>query len=177
MKIFTSIFLVLAFLISCSGSNKTEIPPTGQKLTTDDALYELYVPSFWKPVPMQDDKIEYMFVSPDNLARFFVMRIPNPPHTEINQAQVDAFIDGLKGRHQNVEIINQKLDQRSGSKTATIIYLFDETTPNGPFTIRNYCEIAIHKGTYLNFCAMAPSSLWEKVNAETLGIFHTIKFQ
>lgn len=176
MKIFTSIFLVLAFLISCSQSDKTETPPTGQKITTSDALYELYVPSFWKPVSMPDAKIEYMFISPDNRARFFVMRIPNPPHIEINQAQVDAFIEGIKGRHQNVEILNQKLDQRPGTTTAVIVYLFDEITPDGPLAIKNYCEIAIRKATYLNFCAMAPNVVWEEIRAETLGIFHTIKF-
>ena len=168
--------LFLLFLFGACGVKSEQAPSApGTLVQAPDGLYEFNLAGEWKEEKGPNPKIEKIFLNPEGGGRFFILRIPNPPHQQIDQSQLTAYVEGLEKRYQNVQIISQKVNNKYGTSIGGVIFTYEETTPKGPLVLRNFCEIMIHKGNYLNVCAVAPAALWEKKREQLLGVFPTFK--
>ena len=171
---FTFIIFPLVFL-SCSGKSPT--PPSPQEFTvkSPEGLYELTLPGDWKEKTNPGEKIEKMFVAPDKLGGFFVLRIPNPPDAEIKEPQLKSYVEGLEKRYRNFQASMQKVTEKYGRSIGLAEFTYDEETPRGPVSIHNYCEVIIHKMNYFNVCGAAPAAAWEQNKERIFNIFSTWK--
>lgn len=175
MKNIIILLFILFMIISCS--QKTEPPksPQGEKVKAPDGLYEFTLTGAWKERDNPGDKIEKMFMTPDNLGRFFVLRIPGAPHEEIKEGQLSAYIEGLKKRYDDFHVLLKKVDSKYGTSVGIVVFTYNENTPQGPLKIRNYCEVMVHKNNYMNVCGASPASVWENKREKILKIFPTWK--
>ena len=169
-----SVFLFILVSVIPQGSGASQSSP-GETVKAPDGLYEFNLTGEWKEVPGTGGKIEKMFVTGDSAGRFFVLRISNPPHSEIKEDQLKAFIEGLKQRYKNLKEISSKMLEKNGVPVGRVLFTYTADTPGGPLEIHNYCEIMIHKKAYLNTCGVAPESEWAKKREQILKIFASWK--
>jgi len=166
---------ILFLLFSLAKKSEATSSTSGTTVKAPDGLYEFTLSGGWKEFENPGEKIEKMYVTSDNSGRFFVLRIANPPHTDFKEDQLMAYVDGLKNRYKNLNVLDKKVRYRDGTYVGIVSFTYDENSSKGPLTIRNYCEVMIHKKTYLNFCGVAPSPAWETQREKILKIFPTLK--
>jgi hypothetical protein len=176
MSLFKITLLVFFLLfLSCSGRAPTPLSTQGLTIKSPEGLYEFTLPSDWKEKPYPGEKIEKMLVAPDRLGGFFVLRVPNPPDSDIKEPQLTSYIEGLKIRYRNFQPLMQKVTEKYGRSIGLVEFSYDEDTPKGPLSIHNYCEVIIHKMNYFNVCGVAPASAWEQKKGKIFDIFSTWK--
>lgn len=176
MKRFILLLSLLIFTILYPQGSVVGNPNPGTTVKGSEGLYEFTLTGEWKEFKNPGTKIERMFVTPDNLGRFFVLRIPNPPHAEIKEEQLNAYIDGLKRRYQNLQVLENKVVNKYNTSVGIAIFTYDENAPKGSLKIHNYCEVMIYKKNYFNVCGVSPERVWEKEREKILKTFSSLKF-
>lgn len=156
-------------------TSRTETSNPVQVVKGPDGLYEFTLVGSWKEIFGSGGKIEKLFVTSDNIGRFFVLRIDNPPHSQIKEEQLKAFVEGLHQRYKNLKVISSKVVNKYGTSVGQVIFTYTADTPAGALEIHNYCEIMIHKNNYLNTCGVAPEGEWPKKREQILKSFSTWK--
>jgi len=176
MKSSLLLLFLLSFTIFHPQGATASSADQGTTIKATDGLYEFTLKGKWEEIKNPGPKIEKMFVTADKLGRFFILRIPNPPDSEIKEAQLNAYIEGLKNRYLNFKVIEKKVLNKHNNSMGTVIFTYDAKTPQGPLKIHNYCEVMIHKKNYLNVCGVAPVAEWGKKKQEILEVFQSWKF-